>query len=43
MIEPGAVADLAIIAVDPLAASAEQLRAMPVHATLLAGRVTHIS
>ncbi|MGO2470525.1 MAG: amidohydrolase family protein, partial [Microbacterium gubbeenense] len=43
VIEPGAVADLAIIAVDPLAASADQLRAMPVHATLLAGRVTHIS
>lgn len=43
VIRPGAVADLAIIGFDPLAATADQLRTMPVHATLLAGRVTHLS
>lgn len=42
-IEPGATADFAIVAHDPLAAARDELRTMPVHATLLAGRVTHIA
>lgn len=42
-IEPGAVADLALIASDPLAADRETLRSMPVHATLLGGRLTHLA
>lgn len=37
----GQPADLAITDIDPLTASGEQLRAMPVAATLLAGRFTH--
>ncbi len=41
-IEPGALADLALCAVDPLAASAGELRGMGVSATLLAGRLTHL-
>lgn len=41
IVRPGAVADVVIVGADPLAATPEQLRAMPVLATLLAGRVTH--
>ncbi|MEQ1735823.1 MAG: amidohydrolase family protein, partial [Rhodoglobus sp.] len=37
----GSVADLAVIEFDPLIASEEQLRTMPVAATYLAGRPTH--
>lgn len=40
--QPGDVADLVITDVDPLTASIEQLRAMPVHATLIAGRFTNV-
>lgn len=36
----GDVADLALVGLDPLSASAEQLRTMPVAATILGGRVT---
>lgn len=36
-------ADLAVIELDPYAASVDELRAMPVSATLLAGRFTHSS
>jgi predicted amidohydrolase YtcJ len=39
----GSVADLAVIELDPFAASADDLRRMPVAATLLAGRFTHDS
>lgn len=39
---PGEPADLALVAHDPLAASADVLRTMPVHATLVDGRVTHL-
>ncbi|MCM6762205.1 amidohydrolase family protein [Rathayibacter sp. ZW T2_19] len=39
----GDVADLVVVERDPLTATAEQLRAMPVAATLLAGRFTHRS
>lgn len=42
IIEPGAVADLALCASDPLNASEGELRAMSVAATLLGGRLTHI-
>jgi predicted amidohydrolase YtcJ len=38
---PGGPADIAVLDVDPLAAGTEQLRRMPVAATLLAGRFTH--
>lgn len=41
VVEPGAVADLALVAVDPLAADEPALRAMEVTATLIGGRVTH--
>lgn len=37
----GDPADLVVVERDPLAADAEQLRTMPVAATLLAGRITH--
>lgn len=37
----GEAADLAVVEADPLAASPDGLRAMPVAATLLAGRFTH--
>ncbi|CAN5308421.1 amidohydrolase family protein [soil metagenome] len=37
----GERADLVVVEVDPLAASEEQLRGMPVAATLLGGRLTH--
>lgn len=42
-IEPGSPADLAIVAADPLAAGRDELRSLPVHATLLGGRLTHLS
>ncbi|MDQ0892552.1 amidohydrolase [Agromyces ramosus] len=41
VVRSGAPADLAIVELDPLAASADDLRTMPVAATLLAGRFTH--
>ncbi len=37
----GAPADLAVVELDPLAASVDDLRRMPVTATLVAGRFTH--
>lgn len=37
----GQVADLVVTDLDPLAATADELRIMPVSATLLAGRFTH--
>ena len=37
----GGPADLAVVELDPLAASVDDLRRMPVAATLLAGRFTH--
>ncbi|MBP2435713.1 amidohydrolase [Microbacterium amylolyticum] len=40
-IEPGTVADLAIVAADPLTSDRERLRAMPVAATMIAGCLTH--
>ncbi|KQM60270.1 amidohydrolase [Agreia sp. Leaf210] len=40
-LEPGGPADIAVLEVDPLSASTEELRRMPVAATLLAGRFTH--
>ncbi|MCW2164677.1 hypothetical protein B0I12_001812 [Microbacterium hydrothermale] len=40
-IAPGALADLVIVDADPLTADERALRAMPVRATLLEGRVTH--
>lgn len=43
VILPGSVADLAIVAHDPLVATRAQLAAMPVHATLLGGRLTHLT
>ena len=39
---PGAPADLALVAADPLAAPRAVLEAMPVHATMIAGRLTHL-
>ncbi|WP_157001257.1 amidohydrolase [Agromyces laixinhei] len=41
VVRAGGRADLAVIDLDPYAASVEALRAMPVSATLLAGRFTH--
>ena len=40
-ISPGALADLVIVGADPRTADERGLRAMPVRATLVAGRVTH--
>lgn len=40
-IRPGAVADLALLGADPATADASGLRAMPVAATVLGGRVTY--
>jgi predicted amidohydrolase YtcJ len=40
-IEAGAIADLVVTEIDPLATGHEQLRTMPVAATLLAGRFTY--
>lgn len=42
-ITPGAVADLALCAIDPHLADPESLRKMPITATLVAGRLTHTS
>ena len=39
----GEIADLVVTELDPLATSADELRAMPVAATLLGGRFTHTS
>lgn len=39
---PGVVADLAVCAADPRSADERALRQMPVTATLLAGRLTHL-
>ena len=40
-VRAGARADLAVVELDPFAASVDELRTMPVAATLLAGRFTH--
>ena len=40
-ISVGERADLTVTEIDPLAASPDQLRTMPVAATLLGGRFTH--
>jgi predicted amidohydrolase YtcJ len=40
-LEVGGPADIAVLELDPLLASAEELRRMPVAATLLGGRFTH--
>lgn len=40
---PGESADLALVAHDPLAADEAQLRGMPVLATMIAGRLTHLA
>jgi predicted amidohydrolase YtcJ len=40
-VRAGGPADLAVVELDPLAASAEQLRRMPVALTVLGGRLTH--
>lgn len=40
-ISPGATADLIVVGADPLTADERGLRAMPVLATLIAGRITH--
>ena len=42
-VEVGGPADLAVVELDPLAASVDELRRMPVALTLLAGRTTHSS
>ncbi|WP_456285223.1 amidohydrolase [Microbacterium sp. JZ101] len=39
---PGEPADLALVGHDPLTSGADALRAMPVHATLVDGRLTHL-
>jgi len=41
-LRPGEIADIALTSADPRTADAAALRAMPVAATLLAGRVTHV-
>jgi predicted amidohydrolase YtcJ len=41
VVRAGTPADLAVVELDPFAASADDLRRMPVAATLLAGRFTH--
>ena len=43
LIEPGALGDLVLCGSDPLVSSESDLRRMPVAATLLAGRLTHIA
>lgn len=40
-LRPGEPADIAVCGADPLVASGESLRRMPVLATVLAGRITH--
>ncbi|MEJ1086999.1 amidohydrolase family protein [Microbacterium sp. Mu-80] len=42
-LEIGGVADLVLCGADPLTAEGEQLRRMPVAATLLGGRLTHVA
>lgn len=42
-ISPGEPADLVVCGIDPRTAEGDRLRRMPVHATLLAGSVTHRS
>jgi predicted amidohydrolase YtcJ len=42
-VEVGAVADLAVIELNPFEASEDELRAMPVAATFIAGRSTHLA
>ncbi|MFV0319800.1 MAG: amidohydrolase [Microbacterium sp.] len=42
MIEPGAVADLVVCAHDPMTATEQTLRGMPVAATMIGGRLTHV-
>ncbi|WP_203135283.1 amidohydrolase [Microbacterium sp. JZ31] len=42
-IEPGAFADLALVARDPLTADEHALRTMAVHATTIGGRITHLA
>ncbi|GLI28727.1 amidohydrolase [Agromyces rhizosphaerae] len=42
-IAPGERADLVLVDLDPVAATPEELRTMPVAATLLAGRATHLA
>ncbi len=42
-LRPGEVADIVVCGADPQTATGEQLRAMPVEATVLAGRITHTS
>ena len=41
-LEPGARADLVLCDLDPAAATEPELRSMPVRATLLEGRLTHL-
>lgn len=41
-IAPGATADLVLCAADPFGASEPELRTMPVRATVLGGRLTHV-
>ncbi|KNY07089.1 amidohydrolase [Microbacterium sp. GCS4] len=40
-LRPGEVADIALCGLDPLVAAGEELRRMPVTATVLGGRLTH--
>jgi predicted amidohydrolase YtcJ len=42
-IMPGEVSDLIVCATDPLTASADELRSMPVSATMIGGRLTHLA
>ena len=42
-LRPGSPADIVVCGADPLAADGDLLRGMPVAATLLAGRLTHIA
>ncbi len=40
-VDPGGPADLVVTELDPVTASGDQLRAMPVYATMVAGRWTY--
>lgn len=40
-VRPGEIADIAVCGIDPHSASGDDLRAMPVEATILGGRLTH--
>lgn len=42
-ITPGAVADLAVLDADPIECGIEELQRMPVAATMVAGRLTHLA